>query len=310
MNLLPSKRQLTEVFFKNLYNVSKAIATGEQQSSEFSLRRSDFLPEARHCNGSPIPYGGGMRAGHLWKKYFLIVKKMNENKNFKFPYNTEQNVINGLKPKKKWQDVAMSCLPSKNYLSLHVRMEMDMIDHKCGIHMPHNLTLLFQHVDDFLVQYDKAGNKTHGEIADVSLAGSRQNMEVKSGKNYRNHKVNADENLESLNRFSIQNKNSFDSNTMSKLAGRHVFECGETHMKRYYKQNPDSIDLGDTLAMMVDFHILSESNIFIGVRKSSFSEHVWMTRYHAGKGASNYEYTQAGIAHIGNGGMPPSHRNC
>jgi hypothetical protein len=37
---------------------------------------------------------------------------------------------------------------------------------------------------------------------------------------------------------------------------------------------------------------------------------VWTTRYHQGKGDTNYEYTKSGTRKIEDGGLPTPHINC
>jgi hypothetical protein len=61
---------------------------------------------------------------------------------------------------------------------------------------------------------------------------------------------------------------------------------------------------------MINFHVATEASIFVGVRGSSYSTDIWTTRFHLGKGDSNYEYTPDSIIQIDNGGLPPPHSNC
>jgi len=68
---------------------------------------------------------------------------------------------------------------------------------------------------------------------------------------------------------------------------------------------------GDLLPSMLNFWLAVRADVFVGVKNSSWSTDVWTTRYHMGKGDRNFEYTQGlGIIAIGNGGLPPPHKNC
>ena len=68
---------------------------------------------------------------------------------------------------------------------------------------------------------------------------------------------------------------------------------------------------GDLLPSLLNFWLAVRADVFVGVRKSSWSTDVWTTRYHMGKGDRNFEYTQdRGIMPIGNDGLPPPHKQC
>ena len=75
---------------------------------------------------------------------------------------------------------------------------------------------------------------------------------------------------------------------------------------KYLDKHPDEREYGYgvLLPMVVDYEMLIEADIFIGVRGSSYSNDVWISRYHNGKGLYNYEYTTDGIIPIDNGGLP------
>jgi hypothetical protein len=88
--------------------------------------------------------------------------------------------------------------------------------------------------------------------------------------------------------------------------GMSVFECGKPHLDKYFANHPNErkYDYGVLLDMVLNFEMLVESDIFIGVHGSSFSNDVWYTRYYRGKGSANFEYTKEGIVHLGNEGIP------
>ena len=289
-------RIINKGFFAPVYNKSVALISGEEDYSMHKLRRLDLRDQANTCKGNPVPYGGGRMAGELWKEYLRGVRYL-ERKQF-FPFDAQQYVLRALRPKKVWRDLSMSCVSSPKYVGLHMRMEQDMIGHKCGKHMEHNSTRLFAHIDEFL-------SSSNEKIDTMVVATSRKEMEKENENNH--FKAFLDENLKTLNHFT-------KINSTHALGGRQVsvLECGQGWVSRYFEENPEenAFYYRYLLPMIVDFHILTEATIFIGVRNSSFSNDVWATRYHQGKGRFNYEYTPEGIFPIENDGLPPPHADC
>ena len=286
-------------FFAPVFHRAKAIATGEDTSK---FRALDLLEQASECKGTPTAYGGGGKGTRLWGDYMETQRRIRLEKKT-YPYDADKYVRQALRPNKVWRDLAMSCLSSKRYLSIHTRTEMDMIDHRCGRKMEHNLTKVFNHLETFLSSLQEE----QGVIDSISIATARAKMETKRTK----HAEIADENLSILNRYTkYRNVSVTGDGSENTLSGRAMYECGDALINTYYKENPASMNYGDILPMIVNFYLLTEAEIFIGVRQSSFSTDVWMTRYYQGKGASNYEYTSDGIFLIENGGLPPSHVNC
>lgn len=73
---------------------------------------------------------------------------------------------------------------------------------------------------------------------------------------------------------------------------------------------PDNY-FGDLIPSVLNFWLAVQADVFVGVRRSSWSTDVWTTRYYMGKGGRNFEYTSKnGIRSIGNNGLPEPHRNC
>jgi len=228
-------------------------------------------------------------------------KKNQQGQPLEYPYRLDEEVTKALIPRKEWRDLAMTCIPSKNYMSIHIRMEMDMISHKCGKTMAKNLTKLFHQVEDLLDSEEAI------KIDYVSLALNRKEMERKRGKGYNTYKEFAIENLAILNHYT---KNLSMVNGINTLRNRPVLECGHYLVQEYYDQNPNIPEHGDILDSIINFYILVHSKLFVGVRKSSFSASVWMTRFLLGRGSTNYEYTSDGIIPLQNGGRPPEHHAC
>ncbi|GFH58298.1 hypothetical protein CTEN210_14774 [Chaetoceros tenuissimus] len=299
------EQAISRGFSKLVYDKAVGIATQKDHSK---FRALDVLEQAQNCVGRPNVYGGGRQGGRLWKSYMetirLIHKKKRQGQNIEYPYRLDEEVTKALIPRKEWRDLAMTCIPSKNYMSIHVRMEMDMISHKCGKTMSKNLTKLFHQVEDLL---DSEAVKDRIKVDYVSLALHRKEMESKRGEGYNTYKEYAIENLAVLNHYT---QNGSTANGINTLSNRAVIECGHELVQKYYLQNPNIADHGDILDSIINFYILVHSNVFIGVRNSSFSAGVWMARFLLGKGSTNYEYTSDGIMPLENGGRPPEHQAC
>ena len=91
-----------------------------------------------------------------------------------------------------------------------------------------------------------------------------------------------------------------------------IFECGEGWVEEAYYKKQQDLDMnyyGDIVPSMINFWLAVEADVFVGVMKSSYSNDVWTTRYHLGKGRGNYQYTQKeGVVPIPNNGLPRSHQ--
>ena len=318
---------ISKGFFTPVYNRSIALLSGQEDFNMHKLRHLDLRAEANTCQGNPIPYGGGTFMGELWKGYTRAVRS-SEQKGGSFPFGVQEYILQALRPKKQWRDLSMSCISSssssssspsssssstQNYVGLHMRMELDMMRHKCGRDMEHNSTRLFSHIDEFLSSLSSNSSATNEEDIDINtivVATSRAGMEQQEeGGGYNKYKEFIDENLNTLNHFTKSN-----DSTIHTFGGRpvSVLECGRGLVDQYFENHPEenAFYYQYVLPMIVDFHILTEATIFIGVRKSSFSTDVWTTRYYQGKGKYNYEYTPEGIFPIENDGLPPPHKAC
>lgn len=325
---LLTRQVLDRGFLTPIASVARSLATREMLVFP-NLRKLDLFPNVSHCR-RPHVYGGGTGAGRLWRDYINLQRQKEKendhaantttNTTTKTPrqqkwYGADAALLQALRPKQEWRELAQACvtnafatnrsssssLQPRDYIALHARMELEMMDHKCGKFMERNLTTLFERVEGFLVERMDSG------VGGVFVAVSRSGIEVSSGKLYEKYKPFADDNLASLNRVVGDGHGSVGQG----LGNDHVvFECGKRLMDKYYEANPDSIDYGSLLQSVVNFHIATEAKAFIGVRGSSYSTDIWTTRYHQGKGAMNYEYTKEGIVQLDNGGLPPMHTNC
>jgi hypothetical protein len=326
---------LNQGMLPSMVNLSHHLLLRTPTGRSINMRRLDLLPLAQQalsssssssCQNTMILHGGGKGAGRLWNDYM-------EREQSKTLGNTPALVLQALQPKLKWRQWATSrCIQahvlkgmvnttstttttpsssssSSNYVALHARMELEMMDHTCGHGMLRNLTTLLEMVEQFLPP----------DIHGVLVAVSRHGMEERDTALYRKFQAHADENLATLNR-AVRKKSSTTTTTTNQHVDdttsglKHgtvpVFECGQQVIDEYYQEHPDSIDYGSLLPSMLNFHVATEASIFIGVRHSSYSTDIWTTRYHQGKGLSNYEYTPQGIFPMENQGLPPPHKNC
>ena len=292
---LLTQQVLKRGFLTPIANISIQFATRQQVGNP---RKLDLLPNVEHCK-KPLPYGAGKGAGRLWNDYIAM-----QNKQTKVPFQADAKLLNALRPKQVWRDLAMSCVQqyaATEYVALHARIELEMMDHVCGRSMEKNLTVLFNRVEELV-------HEKYPTTKGVFIAVSRAGIEVKEGGMYEKFKVFADSNLETMNRVVGDGRGSHGQGLGHGNVA--VFECGRLLMDQYYKDHPESINYGQLLQSMMNFFIATESTVFVGVRGSSYSTDIWTTRFHQGKGAQNYEYTLDGIQLMENGGLPPPHKNC
>lgn len=214
-------------------------------------------------------------------------------------------------------------LTTPPYLALHARVEVDMMVHKCGRLMEKNLTKIFDMVDSFISDYNN--NNTEKQrilpLEGTFVAVSRNGMKLHT----KNNEIQniAENNWEILNIRSPQYHR--DAGTPASEEGNEyttpiIFECGETWMEKWYNssnnmngnKNQQSYDFyGSIVPSIINFYIGTQATVFVGVDKSSWSTDVWTTRYHLGKGHTNFRYTQdQGVIPVDNGGLPPPHNNC
>mmetsp|Transcript_24343 Transcript_24343/g.57681 ORF Transcript_24343/g.57681 Transcript_24343/m.57681 type:complete len:253 (-) Transcript_24343:62-820(-) len=217
------------------------------------------------------------------------------------------------------------------YLALHARVEVDMMLHKCGKKMEKNLTKIFEMADTFLSNYNKNISDPHNDNDDspqlqgTFVAVSRNSMQIPTTD--KEISAFADNNWAVLNIRSPQQQQEQqqDHDLLTRDEGiTPIFECGEIWMDKWYNdtsniiiqggsdQNRQSDDFyGSIVPSIINFYIAVQATIFVGVDKSSWSTDVWTTRYHLGKGETNFRYTQHdGVIPVSNRGLPPPHKNC
>ena len=239
--------------------------------------------------------------------------------------------------------------PWPSYVALHARVEVDMMIHKCGKKMEKNLTKIFDMVNEYVSDYNSklsAEQQQEGQddgqqlllLQGIFVAVSRSGMmQPPPSKDTRTQQL-AKENWQILIERSSSNRldrtyyglsggnttttktitdNASTSSSNNKKTTRPLLvECGELWMDSWYETNKHTTGIpddyyGSLLPSMMNFYLATQSTVFVGVAKSSWSTDVWMTRYYQGKGNTNYEYTtDAGIRLLPNGGLPPPHKNC
>ena len=288
--------------FIHAHEMSRLIFAGEYESKEpyfgmYEIRNlsTKLTYKSKVCRGRPTGHGGGDKAQKLWVDAWYNTEK--EKETGEYPFNAKANFLKAIRPKKKWRDLGQRCIGSdstKN-LGLHLRVEMDMIGHKCGKHNEHSLSKIFSDIDTFLKDYN--ANNEGQSIEVMNIATYRKAMEADDDAKY---KVIADENLETFDRMTNGQPQSFGGRDIS------VVECGQPLVDKYLEDHPEekAYDYGVILPQVINFELLVNADIFIGVRGSTYSNDIWVTRYHRGKGATNFEYTKDGIVAIENGGLP------
>lgn len=298
-SLPPNASQLTRQvvsrgFLTPIYNLSRDVAS-RQDVPRVNLRQTDLLPNVTHCR-HPMAYGGGRMGGRLWNDYVELRDDI--------PFHAQALVLQALRPREQWRTVATACVQqhtknkeNNNYIALHARVELDMMVHRCGQGMEKNFTRILEMMSDLSTEQQDE------PIDGVFVAVSRRGMEHQEKEpGYKSFQAFVEENVVTLNRLT---KEGLQNGRLP------VFECGRQALHDYfYSLNPGAMDYGTTLQAMVNFHVATEAKIFVGVKGSSYSTDIWMTRYHQGKGDTNYEYTPKGIVKVGNGGLPPVHGNC
>eukprot|EP00980_Cylindrotheca_fusiformis_P028962 scaffold22680_cov107-Cylindrotheca_fusiformis.AAC.31 len=282
-------------------------------------RKLDLNPLVEHCS-HPYVYGGGRGAGKLWNSYTRMAKYDPTSDE-----NTEEAVENSklislvshqaLRPSEKWRNVAQQCVrhfqpKSGNrmapYVALHARVEVTMMNHRCGAQMEKNLTNIFSMVDSMVEGYNKA---TTDELQGVFVAVSRDGM-LEQTRDQVNQQL-ATDNWQTL----VSRSNSWDQAKDLRPADESVlyFECGESWMNQWYSAQKGSIPddyYGSLVPSVLNFYIATQAEVFVGVAGSSWSTDVWTSRYYQGKGSKNFQYTPAGIFPVANNGLPPPHDNC
>ena len=134
----------------------------------------------------------------------------------------------------------------------------------------------------------------------ISIATSRENLEMKDGRAYNLFKDLADETLKMFNHLTDTSVHNYGGKDVS------VIEFGQQHVNKYLDNHPEEKEYGygALLPMITDYEMLLQADIFIGVHGSSYSNDIWRSRYYLGKGKYNYQYTKDGIIPVGNGGLP------
>jgi hypothetical protein len=238
-------------------------------------------------------------------------------------------VSQALLPSRKWRNVAHQCilehqftLSNSNemgfqerhkqaklapYVVLHARVETEMLEHRCGVHMEKNLTRIISMVESMVAKYN-ADKQQDGRLQGIVLAVSRYGMQRKA----RSPAIQdiVDRNWETLKRNTLSfGKDIVRSNRRGKPE---IFECGETWMDRWYSMQADVPNdyYGSLVPSVLNYYISTHAAIFVGVEGSSWSTDVFTTRFGQGKGSANFQYTPNGIIPVANSGLPPSHNDC
>jgi hypothetical protein len=292
-------------------NISIPTITRQIMSSS---RKEDFFPLVQNCT-NPFVYGGGTKSGRLWNDFLHFRRDASAQQQQPaksgsvVPYQTDVWVYRALRPASQWRDLAEMCSKSAtqngHYIALHARVELEMMNHRCGATMEKNLTKIIEQVYDLHYSIVENGN---GEPASgLFLAVSRDGMKFTNTRANKKFKKYAKENLRTLHLLSTNHSEALFGSRKYELP---VFECGKQALMEYYAQHPDVPNHGSLVESVINFHVAISADMFVGVKGSSFSNDIWTTRYWQGKGDTNYEYTLSGIVKVENNGLPEPHRNC
>ena len=201
-------------------------------------------------------------------------------------------------------------------------------------------------LNDRTVSYDNQGN----ELFTSSIEKQKQRWMYQQNHEDHIHENNAEDDESSHHHLIAQHNNESSSvpiaaNTTASTQQHSlpIFECGEGWVEYgFYKDEQRQRELlqlhdtnnednenesttitdsngellpnnyyGDILPSIINFWLAVNSDIFVGVMKSSWSNDIWTTRYYQGKGIYNFQYTHEGvIIPVENNGLPPPHKNC
>ena len=262
---------------------------------------------------NPVFFGGGTHGGRLWKEAMAAVRNHEENRNSENPLEEGEHdtlkfqVMKALQPASVWRNAADKCLMSRgldldNYVAIHTRVELDMLGHTCGQNMEGSLDKIFEQVQDFQLLSD---SRPSGILLLVSRNGI-----IEGGA--RNSKLElAMQNLYTLT--SYVNESGYSAFKRLMLAGSDlpVVECGRFALEQYMQEHNVEQNYGTLVESVINFHAAIHASTFIGVVGSSYSNHIWTTRYLLGKGKQNFMYSKGrGILPVANSGLPSAHEVC
>jgi hypothetical protein len=312
-------------FLTPVLDINRALLEGDIAIQK--PRKLDLTPLVEHCS-HPYVYGGGQGAGRLWNDYTKMAK---------YDPTTEENTGDAvensrlislvshqaLRPSRKWRTVANQCIrhyqqySSNNnnnnnnkvapYVALHARVEVTMMNHRCGRQMEKNLTRIFSIADSMVEDYNKE-HIQEDKIQGVFVAVSRDGMLERTQNKITQQMAN--ENWKTLlARSQSGGHNHTTTPTDSQMP---YFECGELWMDKWYSTQTDVTNdyYGSLVPSVLNFYIATQAAVFVGVAGSSWSTDVWTTRYYQGQGSLNFQYTPNGITRVPNNGLPPPHDNC
>lgn len=323
------KLSRTSILLTPIARINRAILNGKVEI--LKPRKIDLSPEVEHCS-QPYVYGGGRLGGKLWNEYVHMPKidpgggnSIQAIENSKFVSLVSQ----GLLPSKKWRNVAHQCIlehqsASSNsfqmgihknqerekpapYVVLHARVETEMLEHRCGVHMEKNLTNILSMVESFVAMYN-TDKQEESKLQGIVLAVSRYGMQRRARSPQMQGIVNS--NWETLKLKSMSFENPILGSEKSRKSK--IFECGEIWMDRWYSMQQDVPNdyYGSLLPSVVNYYIATHASVFVGVEGSSWSSDVFSARFGQGKGSTNFQYTPDGLIPVANGGLPPSHSDC
>lgn len=202
----------------------------------------------------------------------------------------EEWILTSMRPSRAVQELVNSLMPSTPFITLHPRVEPDMLRHPhCQAHKMRSLKVVL----DQVIEYPefKRFQQLFLPVAmpQMTLVDAHDTSTSSNATLWYNNIH--EENIEILHTLFTNGTRRSDGSHV------HVWNAGESSLQDR-KINPCMITL---LASIVNMELAAQSEIFVGTRVSTWSHSVWKVRYY--RGLPNYEFLPTGIHRVD--GLPP-----
>jgi hypothetical protein len=193
----------------------------------------------------------------------------------------EEWILTSMRPSLAVQALVNSMKPSTPYITVHPRVEPDMLLHPhCEAHKVRSLQVILDQV---------SGHPDLRSFEHLFLPIAMPQMTM----------FQANDTLYNVHQPNIEILQTIFENGITRSDGSHVhvWTAGESSLQER-NANPCMITL---LASIVNMELATQSEIFVGTRVSTWSHSVWKVRYY--RGLPNYEFLPTGIHRLD--GLPP-----
>jgi hypothetical protein len=185
----------------------------------------------------------------------------------------EEWILTSMRPSRAVQELVNSLKPSTPYITLHPRVEPDMLRHPhCEVHKVRSLQVILDQV---------SGYPDFRSFQHLFLPVAMPQMT----------RFQANDTLYNIHQPNIEILQTIFKDGITRSDGSHVrvWTAGESSLQER-NANPCMITL---LASLVNMELATQSEIFVGTRVSTWSHSVWKVRYY--RGLPNYEFLPTGI---------------